>query len=49
MIVKQGPNFVVKSHDGKKTLGTYRSREEAQKRLAQVEMFKAMKEKKGKK
>jgi hypothetical protein len=49
MIVKRGPNYVVKSHDGKKTLGTYRSREEAEKRLQQVEMFKHMKGKKGKK
>jgi hypothetical protein len=35
--------FQVKSHDGKKNLGTYSSRGAAEKRLAQVEMFKHIK------
>lgn len=46
MIVKRGPNYVVKSHDGKKTLGTYKSREEAENRLKQIEIFKRIKGKK---
>ena len=41
MIVKEGNKWVVKSHEGK-NLGTYDSKEAAQKRLAQVEMFKHM-------
>ena len=41
MIVKQGGKYVVKSADGSKTLGTYDDEEEAKKRLAQIEFFKA--------
>jgi len=41
MIVKQGSNFVLKSKDGKKTLGTYKTKEEALKRLRQVEFWKS--------
>lgn len=40
MIVKSGNKFLVKSEDGKKTLGTYDSKEEAIKRLRQIEWFK---------
>lgn len=44
MIVKtKSGRYQVKSHDGKKNLGTYSSQEAAKKRLAQVEMFKHMK------
>lgn len=45
MIIKQGDKFVIKSEDGSKTLGTYATKEEAEKRLKQIEMFKAMKKK----
>ena len=40
MIVKSGNKFLVKSEDGKKTLGTYDSKEEAVKRLRQIEWWK---------
>lgn len=42
MIVRSGGKYVVKSHDGTKTLGTYDSKAAAEKRLGQIEMFKAM-------
>lgn len=32
--------YVIKSEDGSKTLGTYETREEAEKRLLQIEYFK---------
>jgi hypothetical protein len=41
VIVKEGTKFVVRSEDGK-SLGTYATRAEAEKRLAQIEMHKAM-------
>lgn len=44
MIAKEGSEYKVKSHTGK-TLGTYKSKGEAKKRLAQIEMFKHMKAK----
>lgn len=48
MIVKQGDKYVVKSEGGK-NLSRPMSREEAEKRLREVEMFKAMdKARKGK-
>lgn len=40
MILKIGDKYVIKSEDGKKTLGTYATREEAEKRLQQIEYFK---------
>jgi hypothetical protein len=46
MIVKEGEKYVVKSHDGEKNLGSYKSHEAAQKRLQQVEYFKHVKGKK---
>lgn len=45
MIRKVGTKYQVLSHDGKKVFGTYDTKEEAQKRLRQVEMFKHLKEK----
>lgn len=39
MIVKRGDKYMVKSKDGK-SLGIYSSREEALKRLRQIEYFK---------
>ena len=45
MIVKEGSDYIVKSHDGKKTLGSYKTKEAAEKRLKQIEMFKHMKDK----
>ena len=38
MIVKKNDSFVVMSKNGKR-LGTYKTREEAKKRLRQVEYF----------
>lgn len=40
MIKKEGDKWVIKSKDGKKTLGTFDSKEEATKRLGQIEFFK---------
>jgi len=40
MIIKQNGKYVIKSEDGSKTLGTYDTREEAEKRLKQIEYFK---------
>jgi hypothetical protein len=41
MIVKQGDKFYVKSEDGSKNLGgPYETREQAAKRLREVEYFK---------
>lgn len=39
MIVKQGTKYVIKSEDGSKVLGTYDSKEQAVKRLRQIEFF----------
>lgn len=39
MVVKQGSNWVIKSQTGK-TLGTFKSKEEADKRLREIEFFK---------
>lgn len=42
MIVSEKGGFSVKSEDGKKHLGgPYKTKEEAEKRLAQIEWFKA--------
>lgn len=40
MIKKQGDKYCVYSHDGKRSFGCYSSREEAVKRLQQIEYFK---------
>ena len=45
MIIKQGDKYVIKSEDGKKTLGTYNTKEAAEKRLQQIEYFKHKKPK----
>lgn len=39
MIVKKGQRYEVRSKDGRKKLGSYRSRKEATERLKQVEFF----------
>ncbi len=41
MIVRTSKGWTVKDHRGR-NLGTYKKKEEAEKRLAQVEMFKSM-------
>lgn len=46
MIRKSDGGFVVLSESGKKLGGPYKTKEEAKKRLKQVEMFKHMKGKK---
>ena len=43
MIVKRGKKYKVLSHDGKREFGTYDTKEEAKKRLQQMEMFKYLK------
>lgn len=40
MILRENGKFVIKSEDGSKTLGTYNTREEAEKRLQEIEYFK---------
>lgn len=40
MIRKENGKYVVKSEDGTKVLGTYETKEEAEKRLQQIEYFK---------
>jgi len=45
VIVKTGSGYSVKSSAGKNLGGPYRSRKQAKKRLAQVEMFKHMRAK----
>ena len=40
MIHKIGNKWVLKTYDGKKTLGTYDTKEEAEKRERQVQYFK---------
>lgn len=44
MIIKQGSKYKVKSKEGK-TLGEYSTKEEATKRLRQIEFFKHMESK----
>lgn len=46
MIIKRGGKYHVRSEEGKNLGGPYDTLEEAKKRLAQVEMFKALKGKK---
>ena len=43
MIIKTAKGFTVKSEKGKNLGGPYKTREEAQKRLKQVEFFKRKK------
>jgi hypothetical protein len=43
MIVRRQGKYVVLSHDGKRKFGTYDTKEEAKKRLQQMEMFKHLK------
>lgn len=43
MIRKVGDKYVVLSHDGKKKLGEYPTKPQAEERLKQVEMFKHIK------
>lgn len=45
MVVKEKGGYSVKSEDGKHLGGPYHSEDQAKKRLAQVEMFKNMKNK----
>lgn len=40
MIVKQGNNWVLYSADGTKRLGTFKTKQEAEKREAQIRKFK---------
>lgn len=40
MIVKVGSQYHVKSHDGKKTLGKFATKDAAIKRLREIEYFK---------
>lgn len=40
MIVKTKSGYEVRSEDGHKRLGAYKTREEAEKRLRQIEYFK---------
>ena len=47
MIVRTNKGWTVKDHTGR-SLGTYRSKEEAEERLKQVEMFKHIKTEKKK-
>lgn len=49
MIIKKDDGFHVVSEKGRNLGGPYSSREQAEKRLAEVEMFKAMAKKKKKK
>ena len=44
MVRKEGNKWVVLNHDGTKVLGTYESKEQADKRISQIEMFKSIKE-----
>lgn len=43
MIRREGSKWVVKSEDGKKTLGTYDTEEAAKKRLREVHYFSKVK------
>lgn len=45
MIVKQKDGYIVKSKDGKKLAGPYKTKAEAEKRLAAIEYFKNVKKK----
>lgn len=46
MIVKRKDGYYVVSEEGRNLGGAYKTREQAHKRLAQVEMFKAIAKKK---
>ena len=46
MVVKQGSEYVIKSSDGTKVLGTYKTKKEALDRLREIEFFKHLKKKK---
>jgi len=48
MIISNHGKFEVRSEDGKKRLGSYPSKEQAVKRLQQIEWFKAHPKKGGK-
>ena len=43
MIIQRGSKFILKSKDGKKTLGTFSSRAAAEKREKQIVFFKGSK------
>jgi hypothetical protein len=43
MIVKEGNSWVIYNHDQTKKLGKYMTKEAAEKRLKQIEMFKHIK------
>lgn len=43
MIKKSGDKYVIKSKTSNKTLGTYKTKKEAEKRLRQIEYFKHVK------
>src|ERR1700722_2731251 len=47
MIEHKGDKWLVKSESGDKTLGTFSSKEEAEKRLRQIEYFKSHKDEPG--
>jgi hypothetical protein len=40
MVRYENGKYVIKSEDGKKTLGSYETKEEAEERLRQIEYFK---------
>lgn len=42
MVRKIGNKYVILNHDGTKKLGEYNTKEEAEKRLRQIEAFKYM-------
>lgn len=46
MIIKMGSYFILKSKDGRKTLGRFKTKEEAVKRLQEIQFFKHKGEKK---
>ena len=48
MIIKQGSKFVLKSKDGSKTLGTFDTKEQAVKRVKQINFFKYLDKRKKK-
>jgi hypothetical protein len=49
MIVKEGNTWIVKSDTTGRVFGTYDNKDDAEKRLKQIEMFKHMKGKKRRK
>ena len=48
MIIKQNNKYILKSKDGTKTLGSFKTKEEAIKREKQINFFKALKKEKAK-